>query len=184
MFDVIAGEDISGSQVTSEPNLTGARSTSLVLVFTPMTDIPSGAAIELKLPKSNEVSVANKGLGNDCEFRLDGTPKPMQCEAKDQTVTWTTEEAISAYRAVQVKIEKVFNNPVSSEATETFEMRVFQDSSKSAVVDQQLTALVLEATAAPLNSEQSKITAVPAGSTEVGQETVATMSVRSAGTIR
>lgn len=100
-----------------------------------MTDLPSGAVIELKLPKSNEVSVANKAASNDCEIRLDGTPSPMQCEAKDQTVTWTTGNAINAYNSVQVKIEKVFDNPISTEATETFEMRVYNDNSKTTVLD-------------------------------------------------
>lgn len=60
--------------------------------------------IELKLPTSSEVTVANKAAGDNCELRLDGTPRSMQCEAKDQTVTWTTNQEIDAYRSVQVMI--------------------------------------------------------------------------------
>ena len=85
-----------------------------------MTNIPSGALIELKLPTNNQVTVANKAAGDNCVLRLDGTPRSMQCEARDQTVTWTTNVEINAYRSVQVMIEKAVNNPGDTEATETF----------------------------------------------------------------
>ena len=72
-------------------------------------------------------------------------------------VTWTLVEPIEAMDATQLTIVDVFNNPMTTESTPSFELRTYSDSSKSTLLDFQDTDLEIRAAAKTLSSEHSTI---------------------------
>ena len=73
--------------------------------------------------------------------------------------------------ATQLTVVEVFNNPMTTESTASFELRTYSDSTKSRLLDYQNTDLEIRAAVEPLSSEHSTIQAARDGTGVVGAAT-------------
>ena len=112
---------------------------ALEVLISPKTEIPSGAVVELRLPETSEVSLteAVRKTAPKCELMGLNTPENVPCNITDngKTITWNLLTPIAAYNPFQLKLTEGFNNPVSTEPTQTFKMAVFTDRTKVTRLD-------------------------------------------------
>jgi hypothetical protein len=94
-----------------------------------------------------------------CEFQGVSTPVKIQCaiSVDGSSITWTIPQALGPYSAFLLSVEKGFNNPISSEPTQTFVMTIYSDSSKARKLDYQDIDLNMIATQATLKDEDSSL---------------------------
>jgi hypothetical protein len=142
--------------------------------------MPAGSLVELTVPESVSFTDEAKANAPLCELIGLSVPEILTCTIVERTITWTTIDEIPAFSSVQFMLEKGFNNPISTEPTDTFVMNIYTDSSKAEKLDYQDSDLLLTATVRELESEQAKIVQVPAsdgGSGEVSKPTKAVLQL-------
>jgi len=149
------------SIIQSEPAGVSQKNTTLKLLVQPKTDIPSGAAIELLLPLTSDVSITSEAITTAplCEFLGLATPKQVECSISSDgsTITWITNDNVPAFNAIQVTLSSGFNNPLSTEPTQTFQMKIYTDSSKTDSLDYQTTDLFLISEVEALTPDDSNL---------------------------
>ena len=104
--------------------------------------MPIGSVVELKLPASKVVKFADSAEGPSCEFMgLEGKPELTLCAIEEDTdgrqqITWTVPDLVPPSLAITFYAKEIFNNPPTTEETDTFEMRSYTDNTKSTLLDQ------------------------------------------------
>lgn len=132
------GTRMRSSTIFSKPDVVSRRDVTLQLVIAPDVSVPAGGAVELKLPLVSDVFFSAKAFSSSvlCERLGDQGADVLPCAfGKDgdgrQTITWTLTEPIEAADATQISAIEVFNNPITTESTPSFELRTYTDASKS-----------------------------------------------------
>ena len=134
----------------------------LQLLVQPKTDIPKGSIVELILPTSGEVSFTSAAIATapDCEIIGLSIPDPVSCKVEATKITWDVNLDIAAFNPFQVKVANGFNNPITSEPTDTFQMNIYTNSGRSTKLDYQDVDLFYTATMATLTSDKAKLVQV------------------------
>ena len=139
---VVTGETLYSSRVSADPAHVQARDAELTLLIEPRTAIPSGGLVELTLPASGEVSFTSAALAAapTCDMRGLSVPVVVVCVVEEvggrQKITWTTNRDIAASSSVQFQAAAGFNNPATTEPSDSLEMRTYSDSTKGTILDQ------------------------------------------------
>ena len=119
----------------------GHEKVTLELLVQPDSEMPIGSVVELKLPASKVVKFADSAVVPSCEFiGTEGAPELTACAIEEDTdgrqqITWTVPDLVPPGVAITFYAKEIFNNPPTTEPTDTFEMRSYSDNSKSNPLD-------------------------------------------------
>ena len=146
-IQAVAGEaeEVYSSTVRTVPPEVSATGTRLELHVQSPSALPARAIIELTLP-DDTVGAGRGGSGFTaaalaskprCEVSGTAAPDPIACVLAKDVITWTLSAPVPRSSAIALIVHDAFKNPISAEATSSFVMRIYTDSTKSQAMDYQ-----------------------------------------------
>ena len=95
-------------------------------------------------------------------------------------ITWiSSHDPVLEYEPVQLFALDCMNNPLSTQTTDEFEMRIYSDASKSELSDKQLDDLYMSADYIEIEAEYNILNQTDGSSREVGKKTAAELTLKS-----